>query len=108
MKEIFSKFSKGYRFSGNESANVGGHSVCTAPELLLYLHATLQPFVLTVVKEKENQKRVKGMLDRPKIAKDDAGDDLQDEFITFVSLSYRASFVDNRERSYIIQRKPIL
>ena len=80
----------------------------TAPELLLYLHATLQPFVLTVVKEKENQKRVKGMLDRPKIAKDDAGDDLQDEFITFVSLSYRASFVDNRERSYIIQRKPIL
>ena len=80
----------------------------TAPELLLYLHATLQPFVLTVVKEKENQKRVKGMLDRPKIAKDDAGDDLQDEFITFVSLSYRASFVDNRERSYTIQRKPIL
>ena len=47
----------------------------TAPELLLYLHATLQPFVLTVVREKENQKRVKGMLDRPKIAKEDAGGD---------------------------------
>ena len=47
----------------------------TAPELLLYLHATLQPFVLTVVREKENQKRVKGMLDRPKIAKEDAGKD---------------------------------
>ena len=45
----------------------------TAPELLLYLHATLQPFVLTVVREKENQKKVKGMLDRPKIAKEDAG-----------------------------------
>ena len=32
MKEIFSKFSKGYRFSGNESANVGGHSVCMVIE----------------------------------------------------------------------------
>ena len=80
----------------------------TAPELLLYLHATLQPFVLTVVKEKENQKRVKGMLDRPKIANDDAGDDLQNEFIAFVSLLYRVSFVDNCKRSYTIQRKTIL
>ena len=32
----------------------------TAPELLLYLHATLQPFVLTAVRDKEHQKRVKG------------------------------------------------
>jgi hypothetical protein len=32
----------------------------TAPELLLYLHATLQPFVVAAVREKEHQKRVKG------------------------------------------------
>jgi hypothetical protein len=28
MKEIFSKFDEGYKFSVSESTNVGGHSVC--------------------------------------------------------------------------------
>ena len=35
-----------------------------ASELLLYLHATLHPFVLAVVREKERQKKARGMLRR--------------------------------------------
>ena len=34
----------------------------TAPELLLYLHATLKPFVVTAIRDKEAQKRAKGRL----------------------------------------------
>jgi hypothetical protein len=34
----------------------------TAPELLLYLHATLKPFVVTAIRDKEAQKRAKGSL----------------------------------------------
>ena len=33
-----------------------------ASELLLYLHATLHPFVVSVVKEKARQKKARGML----------------------------------------------
>jgi hypothetical protein len=40
----------------------------TAPELLLYLHATLQPFVKGVIKDHEDRKRARGMIIKPRKA----------------------------------------
>jgi hypothetical protein len=57
----------------------------TSQELLLYLHATLQPFVVTIIQEHQNRKKALGKLLRPD-DKDGESDDegLDDELPSYL------------------------